>query len=64
MQRCGVPECGTIVNQRRNTFVRIGDKIFCDNDCANTWLVQNKVFEVAAHPFHVPTKPRKLNGGG
>lgn len=64
-KRCGDPECGNLVNERK-VHHRLGDNLFCSIDCANAWLVQNKVFEVASDPFHVPIErraPKQLNGG-
>lgn len=63
-KRCGDSTCGNLVNERKS-HVRLGDRIFCDNECAQAWLVQNKVFEVAADPFHEPLAqpPRRMNGG-
>lgn len=47
--------------------IRIGDKVFCSQSCAQAWLVQNKVFEVAASPHeervHTARAKIRLNGG-
>lgn len=68
-KRCGDPECANLVNERKR-HVRIGDRVFCDNECANAWLVQNKVFTVAADPFsemqhttRASSSWKRMNGG-
>ena len=63
-KRCGDPLCECLVNERK-PHVRIGDKVFCDDPCAQAWLLQNQVFEVAADPFREPIHkpPRRMNGG-
>lgn len=64
-KRCGESECGNLVNERKE-HVRLGDLVFCDHECANTYLVQAKIFEVAADPFHTPMPrrtPGRMNGG-
>lgn len=64
-KRCGDPECGNLVNEKK-VHHRLGDTVFCSIDCANAWLVQNKVFEVASDPFHDPMirrTPNRMNGG-
>lgn len=61
-KRCGDETCGNLINERK-AHVRVGDRVFCDDECAQAWLIQNRIFEVAADPFHEPIhKPPRMNG--
>ena len=64
MQRCENPECGKIIKKDVIPAL-VGSKRFCLTECAQQWLVQSKVFEVAAHPFHTPQRAghQHRNGG-
>ena len=58
MKRCKGPECDNIVHEERGTSVRIGNYVFCCNDCAKAWMQQNGLGE----PTPLPTLQR-VNGG-
>ena len=58
---CDNPECRSEVNERVY-HVRWQDRLFCSDCCASSWVVQNKAFEVAAHPFHEPMRPSRYRG--
>lgn len=45
--------------------IRIGDKVFCGNECALQWAEINRAFQDAANPHmaRIHTQPRRFNGG-
>lgn len=56
-KRCGDVQCGNLVNEKK-AHVSIGNLVFCKAEHAQNWLIQNKIFEVAADPFHEPMTRR------
>jgi len=64
MKRCGnAISCNSLINLK-GSHVRLGDRLFCCNDCVQEYLAQEKRLENAMNPFkywvpperHVPQK--------
>lgn len=64
MQRCGVPICETIVNEKGTRFVRLQDKLFCSRDCAHTWLASQGIRVIGTQKPKGKALVRVPIGGG
>lgn len=64
-KRCSDPLCANLIRREREYWV--GDKPFCDEECATNWQAQGELFDRAADPHHTPfsREPprRRMNGG-
>lgn len=51
MHRCGnQTSCNSLINTR-GSHVRLGDRLFCSNDCVQEYLAQEKRLEMAVAPL-------------
>lgn len=65
MRRCdAIGSCTKIVNEKNHSHVRLGERVFCSADCAQSWLLQSRIFEVATDPFHKQTNSAKQRKDG
>lgn len=55
-KRCGDPTCGNLIKKDVQP-VQVGEKFFCDDECASNWQQQGDLFDRACDPFHEPMRP-------
>lgn len=69
-KRCGNAECNRLMNERLHNPIIVGDRKFCNQTCADTWMKQNGRFIDCADPMHVCERSRsrairlRLHGEG